>query len=79
MCWSLCVCGWVAKEGIWDLISSIFEAVLESSEDLSLSILVQRPHKELGPRKPVRLEEKEKKENSEFKPVKLRLKIDLVS
>ena len=40
---SVCVHGWVAKE---------------CPEDLSLSILVRKPHKELCLRKSMRLEEK---------------------
>ena len=42
-----------------DLISGIFEVTLECPEDLSLSILVQRPHKELCLQKPARLKEKD--------------------
>ena len=41
------------------LISGIFEAALECPEDLPLSILLQRPHQELGPQKPARPEEKD--------------------
>ena len=43
-----------------DLISGIFEVALECPEDLSLSVLAQRPHKELCLRKLARPVEKEK-------------------
>ena len=46
---------WVA-DGI---ISGIFEVALESQEDLPLSTLAQRQHKELCPRKPAGLEKKD--------------------
>ena len=39
-------------------MSGIFEAVPECPEDLSLSTLAQRSHKELFPRKPAGQEEK---------------------
>ena len=38
VCVDLCMCSWMGGQG-GDLISSIFEAVPESPEDLSLSIL----------------------------------------
>ena len=40
------VCSWMGSQG-GDLISGIFEMVLECSEDLSLFTLAQRSHKEL--------------------------------
>ena len=43
-----------------DLISDIFEAAPECPEDLSLSILAWRSHKELYLGKPVRPEERTK-------------------
>ena len=56
VCVVFCVCLLMGgQEG--DLISVIFKAALEYSEDLSLSILVRRPRKELCPRKPARPEE----------------------
>ena len=55
----LSVCSWMGSQG-GDLISGIFEAALKCPEDLSLSILVRRPHKELCLQKPARLEEKDK-------------------
>ena len=51
-------CLWMDGHG-GDLISSIFEEVPECPEDLSLSILTGRPHKELCLRKPARPEEKD--------------------
>ena len=57
----VCVCGglcvlWVAV-GIKECITfRIFEAVLDCLEGFPLSILAQRPQKELGPCEPVRLE-----------------------
>ena len=54
----LCVL-WVAS----GIIFSIFEVVLECPEKLSLSILAQRPHKELFPHEPVRPGEKKKKKS----------------
>ena len=41
VCVGLCVCSWIGSQGE-DLISSIFEAVLEYPEDHSLFTLVQR-------------------------------------
>ena len=52
MCGFFCVSGWVAKERI----SGIFEAALECP----VSILAQRPHKALCPRKPAKPEERAK-------------------
>ena len=43
-----------------DIISGIFEATPECPEDLSLSILAGRPHKELCSRKPAKPEERAK-------------------
>ena len=43
-----------------DFISRIFEAAPECPENLSLPILAREPHKEVCPRKPERLEEKDK-------------------
>ena len=57
------VCSWMGGQG-GDLISGIFEAVPECPEDFPFSILVQRPHKELGMQKPARLEEKDKGHHS---------------
>ena len=64
MCVCVCVCvymdvcvgvcvSWVAGR----IIFGIFEAVPECLEDLPLSILARRPHKELCPREHARLEE----------------------
>ena len=55
----LCVCSWMGGQG-GDLIFSIFEVAPECPEDLSLSILVWRPHKELCLWKPARPEERVK-------------------
>ena len=55
---SVSVRGWVGKEG--SLIFGIFEAAPESPEDLPLSILTRRPHKELCLRNPARSEERTK-------------------
>ena len=41
----VCVCSWMGGQG--DLISGIYEAVPESPENLSLSTLARKPHKEL--------------------------------
>ena len=52
--------------GLWVLwviggiISGIFETALKCLEDLPLSIFVRRPHRELAPRAPAKLEEKTK-------------------
>ena len=54
----LCVCSWMGGQEE-DLISSIFEAVLECPEDFPLYILARRPHKELWLRKLARPEEKD--------------------
>ena len=51
-----CVCSYIGGQG-GELISCIFEAAPECPEDLSLSILTARPHKELCPQKPERPEE----------------------
>ena len=54
---SMCVRGWVAKEGI---LSSSFLTGIRVSRGIPLSILVQRPDKELCSWKPARPEEKDK-------------------
>ena len=59
----LSVCSWMGGQR-GDLISGIFEAVPECPEDISLSILARRPHKELCPRKPARPEEKDEERQS---------------
>ena len=50
------VCLWVAGR----IISSIFEVAPEWLEDLPLSTLTQRPHKELCSQKPARPEDRTK-------------------
>ena len=52
---SLWIHGWVAKE----VIFGIFDQHQEYLEGTALSILVQRPHKELCCQKPVRSQEKD--------------------
>ena len=56
ICVGLCVCLWMGGQR-GDPIFGIFEVAPECPESLSLSILVQRPHKELCPWKPVKPEE----------------------
>ena len=51
----LSVCSWMGGQRR-DLISSTFEVAPKCPEDLSLSILAQRPHNELYPQKPDRRE-----------------------
>ena len=52
---SVCVRGWVAKEG---MLSSVSLTGVRVSRGTSLSTLTQRLHKELCPRKPVKPEKK---------------------
>ena len=53
------VCSWMGSQRK-DLTCGIFKAALGYLEDLSLSILARRPHRELCPRKPARPEERTK-------------------
>ena len=57
------LCSWMGGQR-GDLISGIFEAVPGCPEDLSLTILAQRPHKVLGLRKSARPEEKDEGHHS---------------
>ena len=56
ICLDPSVCSWIGGQR-GDLITGIFEVALECPEDLPLSILAWRPHRELCPRKIWRLEE----------------------
>ena len=59
----VCVCSWMGGQR-GDLISGIFEAVLECPEDLSWSTLERRPHRELCLQKPARPGEKNEESES---------------
>ena len=58
---SLCVRGWVAKEGI---LSSASLTGIRLSRRSSLSALLRGLHRELCPRKPARPEEKDEESKS---------------
>ena len=64
VCESVCIRGWVAKEGI---LSSASLTGIRVSKGTPLSTLAQRPHKELYPQKPARVEEKNEESQLEVR------------